>query len=327
MRAFAGDHVAVTRSLLLLMTLALFACSSDSPDSSSADGGAADGRVADGIDASVPGIDAGEPGPFTARVMSFNLRWDGFDDGENSWANRRAIVYQVLEAFGPDSVGTQEAMPRQIADIEAAMPLLDSYQFDDGAGFDRTQQIAYNNSRFERVEAFGFLLIEGLNADGTIRFCTFVRLQDRVTGRSYYHYNVHLDHRSATSRQLSAVRLMQFISSRATDDPFVVTGDFNTGESSPTMEFLRGERTLPDLQGAQYTNPLPLVDTYRSLYPNAPDSGTGHPFDGDRTGGKIDHVLVEAGAATTLEAVIIHTEVAGKYPSDHFPVAARVQWP
>jgi hypothetical protein len=268
----------------------------------------------------------GPPEPLVVRVMTFNLRWDGFEDGTNAWSRRRDLVYRVLRESRPDSVGTQEPMVRQIADIEAAVPTLASYRFDNDPCYVRTQQILYRKDRFDRIDGGGFLVAEGTNEEGTVRYCTWVRLEDRVTGRRYYHYNVHLDHRSAISRQSSVVRLMRHISARGSADPFVVTGDFNTAENSPTMAFLRGSRALPDEEGVAYTNPIPLVDTYRVLHPYAPDSGTASGFHGNRKSHKIDHVLVAAGAATIRDASILHTSAEGRYPSDHFPVTAVVEW-
>ena len=131
--------------------------------------------------------------------MSFNLRWGGFDDGKNAWSERREVVYRVLREFAPDSVGVQEPMVRQIDDIEGAIPDLDSYRFDNDPVFTRTQQILYRRARFDRIEGDGFLLVEGTNKMGTVRYCTWVRLSDPTTGRSYFHYNVHLDRRDATS--------------------------------------------------------------------------------------------------------------------------------
>ena len=266
------------------------------------------------------------PGPLSVRVMTFNLRWDGFEDGKNAWSERREVACEVLRAFAPDAVGTQEPMVRQIDDIVAAIPALAQYRFDNDPVYTRTQQVLYRRDRFERVAGGGFLVAEGTNEEGTVRYCTWVRLTDKVDGRSFEHYNVHLDHRDLISRQLSVVRLMQHLAGRTTPYPFVVTGDFNTGENSPPMAFLRGERTLPDAGGREYTNPIPLVDTFRVLHPEAKDAGTAGGFAGKRGGGKIDHILVARGAATVLEAAIVHTQVGGRYPSDHFPVTAVLEW-
>lgn len=264
--------------------------------------------------------------PLVVRVMTFNLRWDGFDDGANAWQYRRDLVYRVLRGFGPDSVGTQEPMIRQIRDIGRAIPALSSYRFDNDPCYPRTQQILYRNDRFDLDAAYGFLVAEGTNERGTVRYCTWVRLADRATGRRYYHYNVHLDHRDLKSREASVVRLMRHVAARPTGDPFVVTGDFNTGEQSPPMEFLRGKRTLPDERGVEYENPIPLVDTFRVLHPDARDAGTATGFRGRRKSGKIDHVLVAAGAATVREAAIVRTNDDGRHPSDHCPVTAVIEW-
>jgi endonuclease/exonuclease/phosphatase family metal-dependent hydrolase len=168
---------------------------------------------------------------------------------------------------------------------------------------------------------------EGTNEKGTVRYCTWVRLEDKRSGRSYDHFNVHLDHRSKASRTQSAVRLMQHIAGREGDRPFVVTGDFNAREEGPTMAFLFGKRTLPDTDGSVYTNPIPLVDTYRVLYPQEKVAGTASSFKGIRKTRKIDHVLVAAGAATVREASIVRTNADGRHPSDHFPVTAVIEWP
>jgi endonuclease/exonuclease/phosphatase family metal-dependent hydrolase len=259
--------------------------------------------------------------------MSFNLRWDGFDDGDNAWSRRRDLVVEVLRTFQPDAVGTQEPMIRQVEDLTRALPALDVVRFDNDPVYVRTQQILFRHERFERMEEGGFLLADGTNEHGTVRYCTWVRLRDRTTRRTFEHYNLHLDHRSAASRQQGVVRLVQHLVGRAEPLPFAVTGDFNAAEDSPAMAFLRGEQALTAGDGVPYANPLPLVDTYRVLHPDAPASGTASGWGGVRTGRKIDHVLVTAGAATVLEAAIVHTSRDGRHPSDHFPVTAVVEWP
>jgi endonuclease/exonuclease/phosphatase family metal-dependent hydrolase len=62
------------------------------------------------------------------------------------------------------------------------------------------------------------------------------------------------------------------------------------------------------------------------LHPDAAEVGTFNGFKGDRSGEKIDYVFVPAGVKV-LEAKILHNNVDGRYPSDHFPVVARVRLP
>ena len=240
------------------------------------------------IDAATIDVSGDRTSPLTLRIMSVNLRWGGFDDGVNNWANRRELVNHVFRDFMADSAGLQESTTDQVADVVAAIPHLGSYEFEN-----TTQQIVYDARRFELHDAGGFLLFEGNQLPGSIRYCTWVHLLERTTGRAYYHYNVHLDHREPHSGQLSIVGLIQGIARRATRDPFVVTGDFNATESSPTMTFVRGEHPLPDGLGNPVANPIPLVDTFRVLHPNATDVGTAGGFAGIRTGPKIDYVLAD----------------------------------
>ena len=219
---------------------------------------------------------------------------------------RRDVAYQALEDFAPDLVGTLEPTAHQIDDIEAhfdgfaAQPELDSYRFST-----YTQQILYNNTQLTLLGSGEFLLHEVVGGTGDIHHCTGGHVRDVETGRAYHHNNVYLHGGTA---KLSAVRLMQHIAARPTSDPFVVTGDFNALENSSTTKFMRGEQVLPDLDGEPYTNPLPMVDAYRLLHPNAANSGTTNAgYSGSQSGNKIDYVFVQAGTVSVLEADIVHT--------------------
>ena len=100
-------------------------------------------------------------------------------------------------------------------------------------------------------------------------------------------------------------------------DPVIVTGDFNVGEKNPALAALV-------MKGDPVT---PFVDTYRVLYPDETVVGTFNGFKaGNTNGDKIDYVLVQPGAEV-LAAEIIRTSRNDRYPSDHFPVAARIRLP
>jgi len=122
------------------------------------------------------------------------------------------------------------------------------------------------------------------------------------------------------------VLLAERIRNRKRPDPFVVTGDFNAGEDNPAILFLKGKTTVPGKDNANVENPAPMVDTFRTLHPDANDVGTFHSFKGDCTGDKIDFVLTTSDVQA-LDAQIIRDNVDGRYPSDHFPVTARLRFP
>jgi endonuclease/exonuclease/phosphatase family metal-dependent hydrolase len=130
---------------------------------------------------------------------------------------------------------------------------------------------------------------------------------------------VHLDSVSQTSREKSVVLLMQRVAARqVTTDPFIITGDFNAGETNLATRYMKGAAMIDGM-----TNPLPRVDSFRELFPNANNAGTSGGFTGATNGGKIDYIYIGTGEKA-LDAEIIHTNVNGRYPSDHYPVRATI---
>ena len=70
--------------------------------------------------------------------------------------------------------------------------------------------------------------------------------------------------------------------------------------------------------------PAPFVDTFRVRHRNESRAGTFNGFKfGQTDGDKIDYVLVQPGTEV-LDAAIVRTSRNDRYPSDHFPVTARV---
>ena len=47
------------------------------------------------------------------EIMSFNIRYDTPNDGDNWWELRKDEVVELLKYYKPDFLGIQEAMPNQ----------------------------------------------------------------------------------------------------------------------------------------------------------------------------------------------------------------------
>ncbi|GAF80464.1 unnamed protein product, partial [marine sediment metagenome] len=147
---------------------------------------------------------------------------------------------------------------------------------------------------------------------------------DNSSKTAFYLYNVHLDHRSQRSREKSIQLLTERIHNRTHPDPVVITGDFNAGEENTAIMYLKGKGALR-LDDAQVSKtPVVFVDSFRQLHADADAVGTSNRFKGIRSGDKIDYVFVQPDAQV-LEAEIIHDSTKGKYPSDHFPVIAKIR--
>jgi len=279
----------------------------------------------------------GEPvdGPLEVSAMSFNIRYGTAGDGPNHWDKRKELVFDVLRKHSPDVVGLQEALGFQINEICKALPqyAMIGVGRDDGKTKGEYSAILYRHERFEVEQGGTFWLSDTPEVPGSItwgnactRICTWARFVERKTGRAFYHYNLHLDHISQPSREKSVVLLAERIRSRKNSDPFVVSGDFNAGENNPAILFLKGKSAVPGKDNANVENPVPMVDTFRALHPDANDVGTFNGFKGDETGEKIDFVLTTSDVRA-IYAQIIRDNTDGRYPSDHFPVTARLRFP
>ena len=201
----------------------------------------------------------------------------------------------------------------------------------DGATKGEYTAILFRTARFRADEAGTFWLSDTPEKRGSKswgneihRICTWAHFIDKQTHRSFYLYNTHLDHQSQPSRQRSVELLAARIAARTHQkDPVIITGDFNAGEDNPVIRFVKGE--IPRASGAD-DRPITLmrfIDTFRAVQPDAGQVGTFHGFRGGRSGPKIDYIFADRNV-TVRDAAILYDNTEGRYPSDHYPVLARV---
>lgn len=272
------------------------------------------------------------------RLVSLNIRYGTADDGPNAWPNRREMVTDLLAALDGDVVGVQEALRFQLDEIGEALPGYFEIGVgrDDGATRGEYAAILVRSARFSVDSSGTFWLSETpevvASADwgnGITRVCTWARLVEKTTGHGVYVFNVHMDHRSQPSRERGAELIAARIAARAhADEPVVVMGDFNAGESNPAVRYLRGEierASDPEAWPGHAPPESPgLIDSFRAVHPDAAEVGTFNGFRlGATDGEKIDHVLISP-VVEVLEAGINRTSSGGRYPSDHFAVWASV---
>jgi endonuclease/exonuclease/phosphatase family metal-dependent hydrolase len=265
-------------------------------------------------------------------VMSFNIRYGTAKDGENHWERRRDMLFDLLRSERADIIGMQEGLHFQIEEIIAAVPVYRSVGVarDDGAAKGEYSNIMYNRERFEVLDTGTFWFSDTPDVPGSTswgnritRICTWARFRPADGGQAFFVFNVHLDHESQPSRERSVVALAEAIVRRQpANDPVIVTGDLNADEQNRATRWLLGAEGLEGMPPRPAG--LALVDTFRRLHPDATGVGTFTGFTFGHIGErKIDYVLVEP-ATTVHDARILHTSRDGRYPSDHFPVVARV---
>jgi endonuclease/exonuclease/phosphatase family metal-dependent hydrolase len=260
--------------------------------------------------------DAAEP----LKVMSFNIRYGTAPDGENHWTLRRDFLFDVVREQDADLIGLQEALDSQIREIVEAVPLyaVVGVGRDDGMAKGEYTAILVRKDRFHVAEAGTFWFSYTPSVPGSTswgnritRICTWARLIDR-DGTPFWIYNVHLDHQSQPSRERSADLLRHRIEARSSPtEPVIVTGDFNAGEENAAVKTMIAEKAF--------------VDTFRVVHPNEKQVVTFNGFKMETIDGpKIDYVFVRP-ETEVLSAEIVRTSRDGRYPSDHFPVTARIR--
>jgi endonuclease/exonuclease/phosphatase family metal-dependent hydrolase len=267
------------------------------------------------------------------HVMTFNIRYGTARDGDNSWDQRKDMVCDVLRRHDPDIVGLQEALRFQIDDIRAALPEYAEIGVgrDDGKTEGEYSAILYRKDRLKPEQSGTFWLSDTPEVCGSItwgnactRLCTWGRFIRNGSENAFYMFNTHLDHISQFSREKSAALLVLRVRDRQHPDPVILTGDFNAGEDNPAVRYLKGERPLNGNHNGLSKNPVPLVDTFRLLHPDAADVGTFNGFKGKATGDKIDYIFALPGIEV-LQAAILRDCQGQRYPSDHFPVTAALR--
>jgi len=277
---------------------------------------------------------AAKPASDEFLVMSFNIRFGTADDGPDRWAVRRPRALEAIRKRAPDILGVQEGLDFQLDEIGAAFPRLERFGVgrDDGKSAGEHAAIFYDAGRFERTDGATFWFSDTPNrpcsrswGNEICRICTWVRLRERASDRSLAVYNVHLDHRSQPSRRRSVELLLDVIGRQEHSDHVIITGDFNADEDSPEIQFVKS--TQVSLHRDDESAPLRFVDSYRVLHPEQGESGTFNSWVGNKRGPKIDYIFLPSGTFGVVAAAIAHDRFDGRFPSDHFPVWARLTWP
>ena len=262
------------------------------------------------------------------ELMTFNIRMGIADDGENHWDKRHELVFDVFRYHSPDIVGVQEAFQFQLEEI---LNNVDGYAKTgvgrkDGDSLGEYSAILYKKDRLRLLSSDTFWFSDTPQEPGSTswgntipRICTWAHFFDDSLKRSFYVYNLHLDHQSQPSREKSVEFLLQRVRERETKDPVVLMGDFNAGETNPAIQPIKEFKQIAENDTVEFR------DSYRVIHPNAQEVGTFNAFEGKTSGEKIDHIFVSSDFFV-LNAGILHDNENGRYPSDHFPVVTTVQF-
>ncbi|MCD8276004.1 MAG: endonuclease/exonuclease/phosphatase family protein [Alistipes sp.] len=253
-------------------------------------------------------------------VMTFNMRYDNPEDGENNWRFRRERVAEVIKAQDVDVLGTQELLSNQFDDLSG---LLTGYQGVgvgrlDGAESGEYCAVFFKKERFTLLDSGTFWLSEtpevvgSLGWDGACeRIATWVVLRDR-DGRELFFIDTHLDHVGQVARDEGVSLLMKRIEILSGGRPVILTGDFNSEPESSVVAHVQKDGVLRDAKAiaAQRSG----TDWSFSDFGRIPEAE--RPL--------LDYIFV-SGDIEAVRYEVLPDTFDGGYVSDHAPVMAVVK--
>ncbi len=269
------------------------------------------------------------------RIMTFNIRYGTADDGENSWPHRQFRCIKVLQKYRPHILGVQEALPFQVEAISSAFPDWQAFGLGRYHGIELSDRphesfsgesckVFYDTTKFQLMDRGTFWHSDTPELPGSMswgntlpRITTWGMLRMKSNQRMLLVMNTHFHWgepyvTNATKLLLNRWREIGY------DLPTILVGDFNLAPSAWAHQLFCGQVDSVSVKGN-------FIDVWKALGRSERGAGTFNSFKGDRSGDRIDWILATPHFAFK-DIRILHDQVDGKYPSDHFPVMAVVQF-
>lgn len=255
------------------------------------------------------------------KVMTYNIKYDNPSDTANNWQSRKEFLISQLNFYAPDIFGTQEGLHNQLEDIQRE---LKNYKYigigrDEGNSKGEYSAIFYNSKKYEVENESTFWLSptpekpsKGWDA-ALNRICTYATFKNKKSGKEFLVFNTHFDHVGNVARLESSRLILQKMKELNPKNlPVVLTGDFNLDSTSEGVIAIKKE----------------MLDSHLEAGENAfgPD-GTFNGFHFEKpVKNKIDFVFISKNDFSVLKSGILSDSKSLKYPSDHFPVIAYLDF-
>jgi endonuclease/exonuclease/phosphatase family metal-dependent hydrolase len=253
------------------------------------------------------------------NIITYNIRYNTPSDKENAWPNRRNDVLKLLKRNNADIFSVQEALYDQITDLKDGMTGFDYVGVgrDDGNINGEFSAIYYNSNRYALIENGTFWLsqtpqIPSKSWDAAMnRICTWARLKEKESRKTFYIFNTHFDHKGVKARKESALLILKKIGEiTGRKDPVILTGDFNLTPEEKPLVLIR--QKLKDARQISETSPQGPIGTFND-------------FDiSNKLENRIDYIFVNKMVSVKRYGVLTDSR-NNRYPSDHLPVLVEIQ--
>lgn len=251
-------------------------------------------------------------------VMTYNIRFQTENDGENSWSKRKDHLTNQIKFYEPQIMGVQEALVSQLKHFEAQMP---DYKYigvgrDDGKEAGEFSAIFYDLRKVDILDQGTFWLSESpekvsVGWDAAMeRVCTYGKFKEKESGKAFWVFNTHFDHVGQKARENSAKLIYDKISEINSENlPVILMGDLN-------LE--------PDAPGIQYLSEK-LNDTKTVAGLDFGPEGTFNAYNfGKPVTRRIDYIFT-SDDIKVLKYAVLSDNWDLKYPSDHLPILVSLE--
>lgn len=256
------------------------------------------------------------------NLMTYNIRYDNPSDGENVWTNRRDVLLNQILFYEPDVIGTQEGLEHQIKYLDEN---LKSYKYVGIARADVKENsigeysaVFYNVNKFKDLKSGTFWLSKTPDKpsrgwDASLnRICTYILLKDKKSGKKFWVFNTHFDHKGIEARQKSAELIIKKIKGINKEKlPVFLMGDFNLTPDESPIKYIT--KNLIDSKSVSQQQPFGPDGTFN-----------GFKVSDDRNR-RIDYIFVSQKNIIVKKYAVLANVRQLKYPSDHFPVYISVE--
>ncbi len=256
----------------------------------------------------------------TYKIMTYNIRNDNPNDGDNQWSKRKAFLSNQITYNAPDVIGIQEGLHNQVTYLDSSLV---NYKYvgigrDDGKTKGEYSAIFYNAEKLKVVKNATFWLSETPNKvsmgwDAAYeRICTYALLKNTSNNQLFWVLNTHFDHIGEEARLESTRLIVKKIEAlNKNDHPVIVIGDLNLKPESEPIQYLSS--ILNDSKIVSLSKPFGPNGTFNGFKFNKPVAN------------RIDYIFTSKENIEVLKYAVLSDNKDCKYPSDHLPVLVNIE--
>lgn len=254
----------------------------------------------------------------TNTIMTWNIRLDTPNDGDNAWKYRKSGFCAHLSEESADIVGFQEVLHNQLIDLQDC---LSDYSHvgvgrADGKQGGEYSPVFFKRDRFTLIESGTTWLSNTPNIPGSVgwdaaleRIVSWAKLADMKTGDTVVVMNTHFDHVGQKARENSAILMLELTEKLAPGSPLIIMGDLNADPDNPAYKrFISAGLIDARIVAAGFEGQRP---TY-----------TG--FDNDPMNDALIDFILHTPHFETIDYVVRPVNNGNQYLSDHLPVVAKL---